>query len=305
MPDMHRTLGILLAGLLLATIARSQDTLPSFSASSRGNGKVIVSWHNHFPVVTQISIQRSSDSLKNFTTLLTVPDPTLPENGAVDNKATTTAPYYRLFVVLENGKYFFTKSKRPQGDNYLPAPDNNAQSKIDNPQLRILYVTPPNDNKSRPEIKSPSSIGGQTPIEVKKYIFIKKGDSLIGQIPISRVPQYRDSLLVRTKDTLIFIDGDSLLIKPFIPQESYRISNYVFTGKFGNVQLALPDAGKKHYAVKFFDENNKFLFELTAVKDPSLILDKTNFLHAGWFRFELYEGTQLKEKNKFFIPKEF
>lgn len=304
MPDMHRTLGILLAGLLFATIARTQDTLPSFSAASRGNGKVIISWHNNFPVVTQISIQRSSDSLKNFTTLLTVPDPRLPENGAVDNKASTTIPFYRLFVVLENGKYFFTKSKRPPGDFYIPAQDNNTQAKPDNQQLRLLYITP-SDEKGKPEIKSPSTIGGQSPIEVKKYIFIKKGDSLIGQIPTSRIPQYRDSLLTRTKDTLIFIDGDSLLIKPFIPQESYRISNYVFTGKFGNVQLSLPDAAKKHYAVKFFDENNKFLFELTAVKDPSLILDKTNFYHAGWFRFELYEGSQLKEKNKFFIPKEF
>ena len=47
------------------------------------------------------------------------------------------------------------------------------------------------------------------------------------------------------------------------------------------------------------------LFELTEIKDPSLIVDKTNFQHAGWFRFELYDGDQLKEKNKLFIPKEF
>jgi hypothetical protein len=54
-----------------------------------------------------------------------------------------------------------------------------------------------------------------------------------------------------------------------------------------------------------FDENNKLMFELSEIKDPTLILDKTNFQHAGWFRFELYDGDQLKEKNKLFIPKEF
>jgi len=34
-------------------------------------------------------------------------------------------------------------------------------------------------------------------------------------------------------------------------------------------------------------------------------LDKANFLHAGWFRFELYENGQLKEKHRFYIPKDF
>ena len=36
-------------------------------------GKILVSWRNNLVGVTQISIQRSFDSLKNFTTLLTVP----------------------------------------------------------------------------------------------------------------------------------------------------------------------------------------------------------------------------------------
>jgi len=57
--------------------------------------------------------------------------------------------------------------------------------------------------------------------------------------------------------------------------------------------------------VKFFDDSSKLLFELSAIKTSPLILDKSNFLHAGWFKFELYEDGQLKEKNKLFIPKEF
>jgi len=36
-----------------------------------------------------------------------------------------------------------------------------------------------------------------------------------------------------------------------------------------------------------------------------LTLDKSNFIHAGWFKFELYEDGQLKEKNKLLIPKDF
>ena len=311
MPDMQRTLFVLFISISISTIGRAQDTLPRFSVTARGAGKILISWHNHYPVTSQISIQRSADSLKNFATLLTVPDPGLPENGAVDNKANHPNYYYRLFIVLSEGKYLFTASHRPRAS--LPEPQQSAASQDDieetDPILskadhqRILFTNP--DNK-RNEIRSPGAIKRSLPeIEVQRSVYVKKGDSLLGQIPGNRLRQFRDSLLTRTKDTLIFIDGDSLLIRPFVPKEIYKVSSYVFTGKYGNVHLALPEAGKKHYSVKFYDDTNKLLFELSAIKAPSLIVDKSNFLHAGWFRFELFEGDALKEKNKLFIPKEF
>jgi hypothetical protein len=39
------------------------------------SGKVIVSWVNPFKDVVLINIQRSTDSLRNFKTILTVADP--------------------------------------------------------------------------------------------------------------------------------------------------------------------------------------------------------------------------------------
>ena len=306
---MQRTLFVLFIIFSFSTIGRTQDTLPRFSVTARGAGKILISWHNHYPTTTQISIQRSSDSLKNFSTLLTVPDPTLPENGAVDNKANHPNYYYRLFIVLSEGKYLFTTSRRPRTSP--PDPRQVAQNDIEETDpilskadhLRVLFTNP--DNKKY-EVKSPGAIQRSLPeIEVQRSVFVKRGDTLLGQIPGSRLRQFRDSLLTKTKDTLVFIDGDSLLIRPFVAKEIYKPSSYVFTGKYGNVQLALPEAGKKHYSVKFYDDTNKLLFELSSIKAPSLIVDKSNFLHAGWFRFELFEGEALKEKNKLFIPKEF
>src|ERR1700722_14568687 len=109
---MHKIAGLLFIAVSLTVVLHAQDTLPRFSATARGPGKILISWHNNYPVVTQISIQRSTDSLKNFATLLTVPDPKLPANGAVD-KAPHPNFYYRPFVVLDNGKYLFTPSRRP------------------------------------------------------------------------------------------------------------------------------------------------------------------------------------------------
>jgi len=311
MPDMDRILAFLLFSLFFGTVVRAQDTLPRFSVAAKGTGKILVSWHNNYRIVSQISIQRSTDSLKNFTTLITVPDPRLPENGAMDTRAPHPNFYYRLFIVLEEGKYLFTPSRRPGANTGQSAAAARDEEEETDPVLsrtdhqRILF-TEPGDNKGTPQIKSPSSIGthGLPEIEVKRTMYVKRGDSLIGQISGNNLRQFRDSLLTKTRDTLIFVDGDSLLIKPFVAKEVYRASSYVFTGKYGNVQLSLPETARKHYSIKFFDDN-RLLFELSEIKDTSLILDKSNFLHAGWFRFELYDGGQLKEKNKLFIPKEF
>jgi hypothetical protein len=304
---MHKTAGLLFIGLLLTGILKAQDTLPRFTAIARGPGKILISWHNNYPIVSQISIQRSMDSVKDFTTLITVPDPKLPENGAVDNKAVHPNFYYRLFVVLDNGKYFFTPSRRPSSNpiEIVRTPETEPPeffAKVaDN---RVMFMPPAND-RGAARIKTPNSIHGAPDVTVSTSIFVRKGDTLLGQLSGSRIQYFRDSILRHSKDTLVFIDGDTLLIKPFVAKEVYRTSPFVFTGKYGNIHVLLPEAPKRHYAVKFFDEDNRLLFELSEIRDPSLILDKTNFQHSGWFRFELYDGDQLKEKNKFFIPKEF
>ena len=302
---MIRNLTFFTICLLYATITAAQETLPKFSASLKPNGKVIISWHNNYPVVSQISIQRSFDSLKNFTTLLTVPDASVAENGFVDSKAANTRMFYRLFIVLDNGKYIFTKSKRPAPDTVTTKEKNtddndNALSKSE--QQRLTYIQ---KNKDSIFINGPDKINAAPAINLVKIFFIKKQDTLIGQLFEKSVRRFRDSILTKTKDTLVFKDADTILIKPFVPKEVYKVSIYVFTNKDGNITIALPGAGNKKYNVRFFETDASELFEIKEIKQSPLIVDKTNFVHAGWFRFELYEDGILKEKNKFFIPKDF
>lgn len=311
---MQRNLGILFICLLFSGMLQAQDTLPHFSATTRGPGKILISWHNHYPVVTQISIQRSADSLKYFTTLLTVPDPTLPENGAVDGKAPEPGLFYRLFIVFDNGRYLFTTSRRPQTqptptETRIVAKEDEAADKVlaRAADTRIFYADPLRQHQPA-TIKSPTTIRGAPQISdlgSSSTIYVRRGDNMVATITGKQISAFRDSLLNRTRDTLVFVGGDTLLIRPFVPAEVYKISAYVYTGKYGNVHVSLPEAGKRHYSVKFFDDGNKLLFELSEIRDPTLIVDKTNFQHAGWFRFELYDGDQLTEKNKLFIPKDF
>jgi hypothetical protein len=292
-----------------------QDTLPRFSALTAANGKTIISWRNNYRVVNQISIQRSSDSLKNFTTLLTLPDPSIPENGFVDNKSPGPNMYYRLFILLQNGRYFFTRSKKaiPEFTPPLlqvqakPLPDEDSiLSKVD---YRPRYYAPDMGSHERPRVASPSRISEQPRVEVEKLVFVKVKDSLWGQLPGKKIREFRDSVLTKTKDTILFVHADTILIRPFVlppkeVREVFKLSSYVYTTKDGNVTISLPDASRKKYNLRFFEQDNSPVLDIKEIRESPLILGKANFVHAGWFRFELYEDGKLKEKNRLFIPKD-
>ena len=206
---------IIFSGSLFA-----QDTLPRFNVVNPGNGTIIVSWTNNYDIVRQISVQTSHDSLKNYRTIMSMADPNTKQNGYADANALNDHMYYRLFVLLGDGQYFFTEAKQP-----------------------VLDTT------------------GQAIVPVEK-------------------PTNQN-----------FVD--------FIP------SFYVYTNREGYVYVNLPDADRRKYHIKFFEEDNDFLFELKNINETGLTLDKANFIHGGWFRFELYNGDRLVEKNKFYLAKDF
>ncbi|HRO69067.1 MAG TPA: hypothetical protein PK951_01775 [Chitinophagaceae bacterium] len=219
----------------------AQDTLPKFSLKNVGNKRIVIGWFNSFETVKQISIQRSFDSTKNFKTILTVADPSLPENGFVDTKAENDRMFYRLYIMLEKGAYLFSDAKRPVLDTVV------------------------------------------------------KRDAVKSQLPGVNTP---------------VIISDSVVIGPIAGNsrpkaELYVPSKRIFTFKDGYVRIVLPKEEEKKYDIKFFTSDDNLLFELKDVKERSFKIDKTNFYHAGWFKFELYENGELLEKNKFYIPKEF
>ncbi|MEO6610681.1 MAG: hypothetical protein ABIT05_01060 [Chitinophagaceae bacterium] len=216
---------------------QAQDTLPKFSVNNAGNNRIIIGWVNNFENVKQISIQRSFDSLTRYKTILTVTDPTTPQNGYADMKATNDHMFYRLYILLDKGVYLFSDAKKPVQDTLRKAGFVNI--KLDNfPGRDSVAVPNPGVNKTRPNAFTPSL--------------------------------------------------------------------YVYTYRDGYVRISLPDEEKpKKYSIKFFEEDNTFLFELKEIKEKEFKLDKTNFYHAGWFRFELYEDGKLLEKHKFFLEKDF
>lgn len=303
-----------LALLLLSINSLAQDTLPRFSAFARGNDKVIIGWTNTFPVVTQISIQRSYDSLRFFKTILTVPDPSIPQNGYLDAKGTNLKMFYRLFIVLDSGKYVFSPSQRPTWDTGRQAgtqrpetmPENNARQRVviaENMAPKEAEILKEKIQEAVKETPKTAEKPKPAP-EPEKFFVIKRRDSIIMQLPTRSLKKFRDSIIARTRDTMTFRNADTILIKPFIPKPVFKPSRFVYTDNRGDVVILLPDAKSRSYTVKFFEDDTTPLFEVKQIRETYLVVDKTNFFHAGWFRFELLEDGKEKEQHRFFIPKD-
>jgi hypothetical protein len=81
-------------------------------------------------------------------------------------------------------------------------------------------------------------------------------------------------------------------------------SKMIYTGRDNNVIIALPNAPKKKYVIKFFEENGTPAFELNKITEPYLTLERVNFVHAGIFNFEIFEDGILIEKHKVYIAKD-
>ena len=110
----------------------------------------------------------------------------------------------------------------------------------------------------------------------------------------------RAMLPINGRENPVIKKNDVIIKKPdFVP------SFYVYTNKDGYVFINLPDAEKQKYRIKFYEEDGSFLFELKNIRQAGLTLDKANFMHAGWFHFELFNDEKLIEKHKFYLSKDF
>lgn len=272
----------LLTLLLLCLItgsAAAQDTLPKFSLINAGNNRIIIGWVNDLPNVKQISIQRSYDSLTGYISILTVADPTTVQNGYLDAKAPNDLMFYRLFIMLDKGNYMFSKAKRPtrKSGQRIAARDSIVKDKI-----RSNFTI---DIKGKPD--NIVNMDGRPLIP----------DSLRVKPVVLRLNGFPGTI-----DTVLSPTGIQVKKKT----DSFFPSIYVFTCSDGYVCISLPEKEKpKKYSIKFFDQDESLLFELKEPKEREFKLDKANFYHAGWFRFEIYEDGRLFEKHKFYLEKEF
>jgi hypothetical protein len=245
----------------------AQNALPDFSIDNLGKGKVRVSWTNPFgQSCIQLSIQRSFDSAKNFRTLQSPQSPGLPQNGYIDNDYAAPYSYYRIFYVLEGGAYYFTKAKK-----IITGFTNNSATPGDSSQTMTVYFH----------------------------------DTVYEKLQYNDFKHFSDSVLRHTKDSLFTKSGNEVVLKPYVYTGAWIPSIYIYTDRTGNVNINIPDAKEADYTIEFYQNGNQKIFSVKHLDYTQLVLDKASFMHSGWFTFELFKNGKLKEKNKFFLQKEF
>jgi hypothetical protein len=88
-----------------------------------------------------------------------------------------------------------------------------------------------------------------------------------------------------------------------VKKSNSSTTKHIHAEKNCNLLITIPDAANTKYKIRFFDEDG-FLFQVDQLTDSLLVMEKSNFLHAGKFRYELYKNDLLVERNSFLIKKE-
>lgn len=273
-----RKIFYLLIWLLCSHCLHAQEILPGISVKNF-NGKIIVSWRNQYPLeVKTINIQRSYDSLKNYSTIGTVLAPQNAENGFVDETPPYNKMYYRVFISFDGGDYIFSDAVRPVKDIPPPQPLFTQETIVDPFKKADIAKQPLKEPKK--EI-GPGKKGKAAPVSKKEKEVISKNNKTKPEPPVKQ----------EVTDT----EKEESTGYP---------SRRIYTGRENNLVISLANADNRKYSIRFYDEGNKFLFELNRVKENYLIIEKVNFMHAGWFYFELFDNGRMIEKNRFYIAKD-
>lgn len=296
---MHVKFKLFVILILFYNIVNAQEPLPAFSVKFLGGNKAQISWVNPYENCKQISIQKSYDSLRFFQTIFTTQSPELPANGYVDNNyLPQIKTWYRIFYVTDSlGTFFFTNSQTPSTTINKPIIKNGDG--ISNIVLNPITLNPPKN-----KIDSAIAVPIVKPLEIKILVYYKNNDSLLAIFNSKEFLDFKDSLSTKTKDTLFSNKPYEYLLKPYVPIIIWKPSIFVFSNKKGAIEIHTPKYKTHHYKLIIYNELGKELFKIKHIQTDKLILEKSNFLQIGWYKFELFEDDKLKEKNKFLVEKD-
>ena len=310
------------------TQINAQLALPDFQVNELTESKVRVYWKNSFANCTQITIQKSYDSLKYFKTIFSSLSPELPENAYVDDDYLPQLKnYYRILYVIDDGNYAFTISKTPTkgsisrnqliitkfadpirlnrlitiNEPFISTTDSNKIVTND-----FLFKDAETKKNEKPKIHLLDSII-ISPLPTKKMylVYYRQGDSLYKILDEKSFSKFKDSIIAKTKDTIYAYENDIIVWKKFIPDPIWLPSEFVYTATKGYVAIQIPLYKKHKYKLICYDDKNEEVLKIKHIKSDFLMLEKSNFIKAGWYSFELFEDDKLKEKNKFLLVADF
>ena len=157
----------------------AQNSLPEITVRNF-NGKIIISWLNDYKKkVSDILVQRSYDSLKNFTTIGTVLIPQNLENGYPDLNPPYNKMYYRVTIVFEGGTYTVGPSTRPVKEKVI-------LESTDSSLIKFLR-----DSAKKDSLLTGNQLKDKIPINpISKRIYTVKNNNVVIELPDAVTKKY-------------------------------------------------------------------------------------------------------------------
>lgn len=189
----------------------------------------------------------------------------------------------------------------------MPDPTSVSNGYVDkkpgvaNSYYRIYYVNPGGRylfTAAQKPVKESSLKSSSAPIIAPTIKVLE--DTINTSSPRSLTPDKAVKIKRETGNGIIL----SGKIEDNINENVFSPSVLIFTNIEGNLIIALPDANRKKFTLRVFKEDGTPIFHMRNIKEPQLLIDRSNFLHSGWFKYDLYEDEKLREQSKFFIPPE-
>ncbi len=290
----------------ISIFSYGQETLPNITVKSF-NGKVVVSWQNDYTKnISNILIQRSYDSSRNYSTIGTVLNPLNKENGYLDPSPPYDRMYYRISISFEGGTYELGPAVR---------------AFIDAPELDEIDITAiPKEALKITENKiTDSEIREKDPLldKKKESVPVKENTDSLGKTSEPDIATTLQKKILPLKIVRINKDSSNEMIslKPIerrevtLDNKIKRLqwdypSNRIYINNQNLLIIQLKETTEKKYHIKFYNEIGKLIFEIKKINEDAIFMEKSNFRQSGWYQFEIYNEEDLVEKNKFYISKD-
>jgi len=246
----------------------AQPALPDFNIIKGPKNHTILSWKNNFgDNLVVLNIQRSTDSVRGFSTIHSVDNLSLATNAYTDNKPVPGAEYYRFYYMMKNGSYYFTKAKKIAtgfvADNLLS-------------QL--------NSSKT-------ITVMGDHP---QKLAF-----NQLNHLKDSVVNFTSDSLYFVNDSTIQYVKYNAVAAMASTATQLQPVSKFLYLNADSYIVLKFPQQDLDQYSMTIYKRNGtSVLFKIPRFNQSELILSKSSFLHTGWYPYEIYKNGKLQERSR-------
>ena len=233
------------------------------------NAQNILKWNSNYDGLAFIAIQRSKDSIRNFSTIGQLAKPKKGHLFYTDSKPMPGRNFYRLQISFGGDVEWYSNVCAATVDSALLMQQLAIAAKQDsiNRATNPKPTSTPAPNKPSPTTPQPKPIANNA--------------SETPQVAVNNEPPPPPPPPPPPKPV------------PFY----YTPSTQVFSNPYtGHITIQLSDAVDKNYKLYFYDQDKNEVLRVSRIQETLLILDKNNFNRRGVYSFTLFNGTDTVEQ---------